>query len=135
MSNKKTSNKPGSARLCFGPDRRLKKTAEFDRVYSERESTADSRLIVYACATKSRRSRIGVSVGKRLGSAVIRNRYKRTLREAFRELQHELPAGYDYVLIPRPAIKVSSSLYAKSLQQLCYKLHRRWGKRQSRNNK
>ena len=129
MTDKNTSDRPGSGRLCFGPDRRLRKKAEFDRVYSARESSADGRLIVYALARKSGRSRVGVSVGKRLGSAVIRNRYKRTLREAFRKSQYELPVGYDYVLIPRRAKIVSSSLYAKSLEQLCRKLHRRWGRR------
>ena len=47
-------------------------------------------------------SRLGLSVSRRVGHAVKRNRLKRLLREAFRLQQHELPAGYDVVVVIRP---------------------------------
>lgn len=49
-------------------------------------------------------SRFGVSVGRKVGNAVIRNRVKRTIREAFAELEPELADGLDYVVLARPDV-------------------------------
>jgi ribonuclease P protein component len=109
-------------------EQRLKKTVQFQRVYEQGVSVADDRLIVYALANELEYSRLGLSVGKKLGSAVKRNRYKRTLREAFRLQQHELPVGYDFVFIPRPGLEASTELFEQSLLQLCRKCVRRLAK-------
>lgn len=120
-----SSTRQKKTRYLLGRERRLKKTADFDRVYAARCSTSDSRLIVYALLNDGKVSRVGVSVSKKLGPAVRRNRYKRTLRQAYRMLQHDLPQGYDYVLIPRKTEVISSELYRRSLRQLCPKLMNR----------
>jgi len=112
-------------RYRLGRSRRIKKTAQFDRVYSEQLSSADGMLIVYAMANSGRESRVGLSVGKKIGSAVRRNRYKRAIREAFRLSQYDLPSGYDYVLIPRPTSEPCVESYRKSLEVLCNRLHHR----------
>jgi len=125
MTEKNRSKGSPRQRLRFGVDRRLKKKADFDRVFNGRLSSADGCLIVRAQPNRAGHSRMGVSVGKRFGCAVQRNRCKRTLREAFRLLQHELPGGYDYVLIPRQRDKVSTELYRKSLLRLCRKINDR----------
>src|SRR5688572_16982040 len=81
---------------------RLKTPAAFKRVYDRKRSASDDRLIVYACENDLPHPRLGVSVSRKVGSAVVRNRYKRLFREAFRLTRAALPAGVDLVLIPRP---------------------------------
>lgn len=93
---------PEGPRFTFPQSRRLKSPAEFERVFARKRSAADGVLIVYACENGLNHPRLGCSVSKKIGNAVVRNRYKRLFREAFRLLQHELPSGVDLVLIPKP---------------------------------
>ncbi len=88
-------------RLLFPPTHRLKSPEDFKRVYDRKRSVSDANLIVYACENVLPHARLGVSVSKKAGGAIVRNRFKRLFREAFRLLQHELPPGIDYVLIPK----------------------------------
>lgn len=88
-------------RLLFPPTHRLKSPEDFKRVYDRKRSVSDANLIVYACENALPHARLGVSVSKKVGGAIVRNRFKRLFREAFRLLQHELPPGIDYVLIPK----------------------------------
>jgi ribonuclease P protein component len=90
-----------NASYSFPPTHRLKTPDEFQRVYDRRRSASDDWLVVYACENDRPHPRLGLSVSRKVGHAVIRNRYKRLYREAFRRLQHELPVGMDFVLIPR----------------------------------
>jgi ribonuclease P protein component len=89
-------------RLSFPAVLRLKSPAEFKAVYDRKKSVSDGRLIVYAAENGRSHPRLGVSVSRKVGNAVVRNRYKRLFREAFRLTRSELPPGADLVLIPRP---------------------------------
>jgi ribonuclease P protein component len=85
--------------------RRLSRSGEFERVYREGRSHASRHLVVYAFprADDDTDPRLGVSVGRKVGGAVERNRMKRLLREAFWATAEELREGHDFVIVARPA--------------------------------
>jgi ribonuclease P protein component len=85
--------------------RRLSRSGEFDRVYRDGSSRASRYLVLYSFPRGEEaegEARLGVSVGRKVGGAVERNRVKRVLREAFWSLEESLPAGHDFVLVARP---------------------------------
>ena len=82
---------------------RLLRPAEFSRVYDTRQSASAGPLVLYAAVHRANPAgvRVGLSVSRRIGVAVVRNRWKRRLREAFRQVRAALPAGNDFVIVVR----------------------------------
>jgi ribonuclease P protein component len=85
----------------FRPHEHLRRPEDFRRIYERRCSVSDARLIVYAARNDLPYSRLGLSVSRKFGPAVRRNRLRRIYREAFRLSRQELPTGLDLILIPR----------------------------------
>ncbi len=104
---------------------RLLKTAEFDRVFQRRRSQADGVLLVYGCENELSVPRLGLVVSRKCGSAVIRNRWKRAIREAFRLARHDLPAGVDLVVLPRGGDSPTMSRVQQSLLALAWRVDRK----------
>lgn len=109
----------------FSRQSRLRKQAEFDRVYALRQRAGDQHLLIFAARNECGRTRIGLSVSRKHGDAVCRNRIKRLLREAFRLSQHDLPSGLDLILIPKQQSVAGLEDFRRSLVRLVKKLVRR----------
>lgn len=80
---------------------RIRRSGDFQRAYRRRASASDRRLLVFGHENGLSHPRLGLSVSRKLGGAVVRNRWKRMIREAFRLSCPELPSGIDLVVIPR----------------------------------
>lgn len=80
---------------------RMRKSAEFRAVYNAKVRASDERLLVYVRENGMGHPRLGLSVSRKVGNAVVRNRWKRLIREAFRLNVPRLPEGVDMVVIPK----------------------------------
>jgi ribonuclease P protein component len=88
--------------------RRLTRSADFDAVYRQGRSIASRHAVVYAFpradGSDADATRVGLSVSRRIGGAVERNRLKRQLREALVSVESELPRGCDLVVVARAGL-------------------------------
>src|ERR1700754_2835974 len=80
---------------------RLLSRIDFRAVYNDHTTAGDTLIRVLGRLNDTLDSRIGLSVSRKVGNAVCRNRWKRLLREAFRLSREKLPEGLDFIVIPR----------------------------------
>ncbi len=87
---------------------RLSRSGDFDRAYRDGRSHADGHLVLFVFPRDPEDGgdevRLGISVGRKVGDAVERNKVKRAMREAFWSLGDRLPAGHDFVLVGRAGV-------------------------------
>ena len=92
---------------------RIKENYEFRRLYRRGTSAASPFLVVYAMKNRRQFNRIGLTVSPKLGGAVVRNRIKRLLREAYRLHENEIITGYDFVLVARSRMAAATCAQAE----------------------
>jgi ribonuclease P protein component len=102
---------------------------EFAAVYDAKVRESRGPLMAYAKPNDLGHPRLGMSVSRKVGIAVKRNRIRRLLREAFRLMQHDLPAGYDFVVVVRAHEPVMLADYQRLMSGLFVKLHQSWKRR------
>ena len=101
----------------------LKENYEFRRMYAKGKSGVSPCLVVYCRPNHRAHNRLGITVGAKLGHAVVRNRVRRRLREIYRLNQPRMKQGYDVVLVGR--VRAASASYQeleRAFLRVCEKL-------------
>jgi ribonuclease P protein component len=106
---------------------RLTRQRDFDRVFKSGVVASDDMLVIHAIANDCGFSRLGISISRKVGNAVVRNYWKRIIRETFRRHQHEMPAHLDLIARPRRGADADFDRVFRSLPKLASKLAIRIG--------
>lgn len=110
-------------RETFPRSARVRGNTSFRRAFREGLRASDDRITLYASPNAGLSSRLGISVGRRFGTAVRRNRIKRLLREAFRRIRRDLRPGLDWVVVPRPGPEPKVAEFQESIRTLAERLY------------
>jgi ribonuclease P protein component len=116
-------------RYTIHKQQRVRNRLEFSAVFDRGVRVPRGPLLLVGMPSERDRSRLGLSVPKRVGTAPTRNRVKRMLRECFRLMQHDLPRAYDLVVVVRPHKAMILAEYQRLLSGMVVKLHQTWEKR------
>jgi ribonuclease P protein component len=112
----------------FSKSMRLLRASEFERVFATRASAGDNSLLVYGAYNDVGHPRLGLTVSRKVGRSVVRNQWKRIIRESFRLVQHELPL-LDLVCIPCGKTAPDLHQLLKSLPALAGRIERQLQKK------
>lgn len=104
---------------------RIKDNKEFQHIFKKGSSFANRQLVIYYTRDmKQEHFRVGLSVGKKIGNAVTRNRIKRYLRQSFRELEKDILPFLNIIIIARQPTKTMTVFeMEKSLIHLLSRQH------------
>ncbi|MFJ7972894.1 ribonuclease P protein component [Psychrobacillus sp. NPDC096389] len=98
---------------------RIKRNAEFQEIFKKGKSFANRQFVVYCLTKEEDYYRVGLSVSKKVGNAVVRNRIKRYIRQTFLEIHDQVYSKMDYIIIARnPAAKLDFHETKKSLEHV-----------------
>ena len=116
----------------FPRSRRLSGRRAFGRVFQARAKKNVGPLAIHALPNQLSHPRLGLSVSRKVGNAVARNRVKRLLREAFRLSQHDWPRGYDIVVVVYPHELLTLADYQRILFSGVRSMHLTWTRRSAK---
>jgi len=104
------------------PSRRVRKRREFEKAYEEGYKVVTPQFALYVRPNDLLESRLGITTTRRLGKAVVRNRARRLVREAYRKNQEKMPPGYDFVVVVRkPLLDLKSTALEPVLTEAALK--------------
>ena len=109
-------------------EHRLRSAREFQQVYRQRCTASEGPLLVFGRRSGLPHARLGISVSRKIGGAVVRNRWKRRIREAFRQIRGQLPSGIDLVVVVRQADEIELAQIKSSLPRLAQRVAGRLAK-------
>ena len=116
----------GTHNFTFPRTHRLRSKLEFSNVFEAKVRESRGPLTIYSLPNTLDHPRLGISIGRKVGTAPRRNRIKRLLRESFRLMQHDFPRGYDLLITVRPHAPLILADYQKIMSGAMVKLHQRW---------
>ncbi len=93
----------------------LHRNGDFLRLYHRGKSYTNPALVIYLQKNRAGICRVGITVSKKLGNAVTRNRCKRIIRAAYRELEPQIVGNYDIVFVARGKTKFKKSTEIKAV--------------------
>ena len=101
----------------------LKKNYEFSRVYKKGSFYVGRNITLYILPNRLTINRLGISVSKKAGKAVVRNRKKRLIREVYKNYEDDILFGYDIIIAARSNLEVPKySVLLKEYKYLLKKL-------------
>src|SRR4051812_17504578 len=106
----------------FPREFRIRSQRDFERVYGARIYASDDVLVINGDSSGLPHSRLGLSVSRKVGGAVVRNRWKRLIREAFRLSREELPLGIDLIVRPQKDARSEFAAVRESLITLAARI-------------
>ncbi len=109
----------------FKRDYRIRSGLDFSRAYARRCSVSDGTIVIVGFENGLDHPRLGLSVSRKVGGAVTRNRWKRLIREAFRLSRRRLPEGTDLIVIPRLGVEPELEMLLQSLPRLASRVSRK----------
>ena len=117
-------------RYSFGKTRRVTGSGDFTKIIRMGTCVADGTLVLFALprAAEDEAIRIGITIPKKTGNAVVRNRWKRLIRESFRQQQANIPAGYEFIVRPKRGAKPDWIAIQQSIPRLAVKAAKRASK-------
>jgi len=120
---------PRPDRYRFTAAQRLHTRRQFAAVFQARCRKQVGPLVFHGRPNAMPQARLGLSVSRRVGKAVVRSRVKRMLREAFRLTQHQWSRGFDLVVVVRPHAPATLEQYRQWMEQARRHVEQTWDKR------